>query len=231
MATYPYNPAVGGLVKAVEQFRRSFPQTVDSALLKRLGIAAANESYVINTLRFIGLIDDEGNRVEDAVAPFFGSDDDFKSGMEKAVRAAYKDLFSEYGEDAWGTDRGRLTTWFRQKDKTSELIGGRQAGTFIALAGFSGHGEDPKVGSPRDPANGAGSRSRPAAAAKRPAKPARKAAATNQPPIVSPPSRDTTGEFGLSVRIEVNLPANGTPETYDAIFASIRRNLIEREQS
>lgn len=36
-------------------------------------------------------------------------------------------------------------------------------------------------------------------------------------------------EVGLSVKIEVNLPANGTPDVYDAIFASVRKRLIDRD--
>lgn len=31
------------------------------------------------------------------------------------------------------------------------------------------------------------------------------------------------------MRIEVNLPANGDQKTYDAIFQSIRKNLIDSE--
>jgi len=34
---------------------------------------------------------------------------------------------------------------------------------------------------------------------------------------------------GLTVRIEVNLPADGDQETYDNIFRSIRKNLIDGE--
>jgi hypothetical protein len=30
----------------------------------------------------------------------------------------------------------------------------------------------------------------------------------------------------MTVRIEINLPAEGTPETYDAIFKSIKANLF-----
>jgi hypothetical protein len=33
-------------------------------------------------------------------------------------------------------------------------------------------------------------------------------------------------EVGLSVRIEVNLPPGGDADTYDAIFASIKKHLM-----
>jgi FKBP-type peptidyl-prolyl cis-trans isomerase (trigger factor) len=37
---------------------------------------------------------------------------------------------------------------------------------------------------------------------------------------------NTNKEFGLSVRVEINLPADGTKETYDNIFKSIKENLL-----
>ena len=36
-----------------------------------------------------------------------------------------------------------------------------------------------------------------------------------------------TAPFGLTVRVEVNLPADADQETYDKIFQSIRKNLID----
>lgn len=37
---------------------------------------------------------------------------------------------------------------------------------------------------------------------------------------------DGRKDMALTVRIEINLPANGSKETYDNIFKSIRANLI-----
>ncbi len=36
-------------------------------------------------------------------------------------------------------------------------------------------------------------------------------------------------DFGLTVRIEINLPADADQETYDKIFRSIKENLINAE--
>ena len=38
-------------------------------------------------------------------------------------------------------------------------------------------------------------------------------------------SSDGRKDMALTVRIEINLPANGSKETYDNIFKSIRANL------
>jgi hypothetical protein len=35
-----------------------------------------------------------------------------------------------------------------------------------------------------------------------------------------------TNNLGLTVRIEINLPAGGDQDTYDRIFKSIRENLL-----
>jgi hypothetical protein len=47
--------------------------------------------------------------------------------------------------------------------------------------------------------------------------------------IKPPPVHSGAGkrDMALTVRIEINLPAGGTQETYDAIFKSIKANLID----
>ena len=46
------------------------------------------------------------------------------------------------------------------------------------------------------------------------------------PPPEPPVDQSTIASFGLTVRVEVNLPADADQETYDKIFQSIRKNLI-----
>lgn len=40
------------------------------------------------------------------------------------------------------------------------------------------------------------------------------------------PQSEQNKTFGLSVRVEINLPANASASTYDNIFKSIRKNLL-----
>lgn len=61
---YPYVPSAGPLVKTVNHLRGSFPREVTADALRKLGGAPKNESYVINVLRFLGIIDDEGKKVK-----------------------------------------------------------------------------------------------------------------------------------------------------------------------
>jgi len=227
VATYPYTFGQGALVKSFEQFRKVFPPTVDASTLKRSNIAAANESYIINIFRFLDLIDDEGKKIDGVTDVFFHGEDEFKSGLEGLITTAYADLFAEHGANAWDEGKDGLTTWFRVKDKTSELIGGRQASTFLTLAALSGHGE------PLKPAPTTKATTPPNTVKPKSLRPLKEDSAKAAETLVTTPTPQsvpaTDSAVGLTVRVEVNLPAAGSPEVYDAIFASIRKNLIDRD--
>jgi hypothetical protein len=142
------------------------------------------------------------------------NDADFQKGFEDLVRTAYSDLFGLHRDAAWGLNTDKLISFFRSKDKTTDLVGQRQAMTFQLLAGFAGHGTAPT------PAPAA---SKPAAKSK-PAKPRAEKPTSND--NQSQIGRGGNRDFGLTVRVEVNLPAGGDQETYDRIFRSIRENLL-----
>ena len=225
MANYPYISGQGALVQTFSQLRKGFPGKVDAGYLQRFNIAPANESYVISILRFLGLIGEDGNRVEDKTGYFFGSDDSFKPGLEGTLRSAYSQLFDEMGDAALDAPKGDLTHWFRASDKTSDLVGQRQASTFQTLAALAGHGDLPAARS--------GAVKKIAAATPGPV--AKKTIAKKRTPkeqVEKPGGDDGSGggknghDVGLTVRIEVNLPPGGDAGTYDAIFASIKKHLM-----
>lgn len=231
MSTYPYVSGPGPVIQTFAQLRKGFPAKVDAGYLKRFSIAPANESYIISILRFLGLIDDDGSQREESTGYFFGGDESFTSGLEGTLQSAYSQLFDEMKVDAWTAQKEDLTNWFRAADKTSVVVGQRQASTFQTLAALAGHGEVPT-------SRGGSTSTKKAAAASRatiPKKPsakksaATKVAAENLPPAggsgngEKPPSAQGVG---LTVRIEVNLPSGGDTATYDAIFASIKKHLM-----
>ena len=55
-AKHPYIPSKGILVQLINQLRDSFPAKVDASVLKKLGIGSNNESVLVSTIRFLGLI-------------------------------------------------------------------------------------------------------------------------------------------------------------------------------
>jgi hypothetical protein len=228
MATnYPYISGSGPVVKVVQHLRRSFPPTLDADVLKKLGLAPRNESYLLNIVRFLGLIDAEGKKVEAAAKVFLIHEDvSFQKEFEPIVKKAYRELFQLHGDDAWKLSVNQLITFFRQSDGSSAVVGQRQAMTFRGVAAICGHGEMP---APKDstarvsvaPARSDGT-----------AKKEKKQVVVSAPvPALSPavhqaaPIRDP--QVGLTVRIEINLPADGSQEVYDNIFQSIRKNLID----
>jgi len=225
MPTYPYSSSTGAITQTLDQLRKSFPSKVDAAYLQRFKIAPSNESYVIAIIRFLGLIDEEGNRQDGQVNFFHGSDDTFKAGLDALLRDKYAELFGEMGDGAYTADRESLGYWFRGADKTSDLVGGRQASTFLALGAAAGKVDGvvpPKPRAASTAKGGAGSKSpKPARASKTDPE-----AAASPVDVLTAPPGDARADVGLTVRIEVNLPAGGDADTYDAIFASIKRHLI-----
>jgi hypothetical protein len=222
---FPYVASAGPLVKAVSHLRKSFPKEVTAETLRKLGVAPKNESYVINALRFLGVIDDAGAKVAAKAKAFSQHQDDaFASEFELVVKEAYEELFELHGEAAWQLDRGSLTQFFRTTDNSSDVVGRRQAGTFAALAALSGHADVPTPKSNTAP---------PRNTQPKVVKKAKKVDSTASPLAPTAPvaaqggSSNSSASVGLTVRIEVNLPVAGDQETYDRIFRSIRENLID----
>jgi hypothetical protein len=98
--------------------------------------------------------------------------------------------------------------------------------TFQTLAALAGHGEIPatratgtkKIAAPGIPTK------------KTAAKKSATSKVDTRTPPPPPPEEERTppakADVGLTVRIEVNLPPGGNADTYDAIFASIKKHLM-----
>lgn len=219
--THPYISGAGNVAQMVARLRKAFPPSVNAETVKKLGLAPNNESYVINVLQFVGVINSEGKKTSDAAKVFsHHKDEEFAQSFGELVKKAYAALFELHGEPAWELGNDELVTFFRQSDQTSEIIGKRQASTFRVLASLSGHGDLLELKAPKSP------------------KPPKQQTPTNQkkkhdqapknsvvhaPPQVNP---NSSTPLGLTVRVEINLPADGSKETYDNIFKSIKENLL-----
>lgn len=235
---HPYTSGPAGIIQTVTQLRKSFPAQVTSDTLKKLGIAPNNEGYILNILRFIGMLDSSNKRTADAAAVFNKHNDaDFQHGFAKLVVNAYHDLFELHGDSAWELPFDKLISYFRGTDHTSDLVGKRQASTFMTLAIVSGKMESAK---------------RPGAVKPKRTELAKSIGNGSKAKIIVPSSRVSAKNEGtsieavgnssampkankgnsdghamaLTVRVEINLPAGGDQETYDRIFKSIRANLL-----
>lgn len=223
---HPYIPSSGMIVQTFTQLRKMFPAKVDAETLRKLSLAPKNESMVINVLRFLGFIDDECKKTALAGTVFNKHQDDaFAAELEKVVSAAYGELFQTMGEAAWAADRSTLIGFFRVHDETSEITATRQAIAFETLASLSGHGQSvqPKVAKPKTAVKPAPVK-KSAASPKSPS--AIEVPVTQSAAGVAPITTVNGNGVGLTVRIEINLPAQGDQETYDRIFQSIKQNLL-----
>lgn len=222
MASHPYISGPGNIAQMIGYLRKNFPTTVTSDTVKKFSLAPNNESYVINALHFVGVIDEDGKRTEKGHDVFLLDDSAFPKAFSELVKDAYKDLFELRGEEAWTMSKSALTSYFRATDKTSEVIGGRQASVFVMFRGLAGYEQVGEKPTPK----AAASKPKAPKAAKTKAAPAKNEEAGQAPVTLNAPGGDSKRDVALTVRIEINLPANGSKETYDNIFKSIRANLI-----
>ena len=222
-AQHPYVQAPKHISECVGRFRRSLPTAVDASTLQKLGIASKNERYLLNTLRFLGLIED--GKPTPAARELFtrANDEEFHIRFSEIIKSHYVDLFQIRGDDAWTLNRTDLVTYFRGNDQTSEIVGTRQASTFQALSELSGHSSDSESSASRERPRVVQSTKKSTAKKASSAKSSRTDRREDSNALVVDPSAKS---IGLTVRIELNLPAGADQATYDSIFQSIRKNLI-----
>ncbi|NSY16166.1 DUF5343 domain-containing protein [Neorhizobium sp. AL 9.2.2] len=223
MASHPYISGSGNITQMISYLRKNFPATVSSETVKKYQLASNNESYVINALQFLGIIDEEGKRTEKGHDVLLLQAGEFEKAFATLVRDAYTDLFDLRGDDAWTLSKQELTAYFRTTDKTSDAIGARQAGVFLAFSALAGYEQQSAAAKPRINASNGGAKTTNVKAAKT------KPQESVTEPVITPGSHTAAGkrDMALTVRIEINLPADGSQETYDNIFKSIKANLID----
>ncbi len=225
MTTYPYN--VSGdmhLRMIIEKLRSNFLNEISKETMQKLGIAPNRENLIVKTLQFIKLFDADGKPILESETLFTEQDDKkFQLGFAKIVKTAYAELFKLHKEeDVWNLNDSELTTFFRGADRNSVATATKQVKTFNVLKEFAGKKEAKSKATAQVKSSAPTKTNKPKQATP-------KSNAPKTAPITIPTEQahlKPSGNFALSVRIEVNLPAGGTKETYDNIFKSIRENLI-----
>jgi hypothetical protein len=222
MSSHPYISGAGNITQIIGQLRKNFPSSVTSETVKKYGIASNNESYVINALQFIGAIDEGGKRTERGSAVFAThKEEDFQKAFESLIRDAYKDLFELHGDGVWTLSKEDLIGYFRTTDKTSDVIGTRQANVFRAFASLAGHSDTTVTTEAKVVLKPKQGLRRARVTTMEKAKPA-----TVQVQEARGEGKPANRDVALTVRIEINLPGDGSRETYDNIFQSIKANLL-----
>jgi hypothetical protein len=195
--------------------RSNFPAVVSADTLKKWGIAPNNENYIINVLRFLNLIDEDGKKKLEFAKAFLEPEDEaFQKKFEPIVKRAYGDLFKDYGDTGWTQPKSKLVSFFRTSDNTSAIIGDRQALTFQTLAAFAGHQPENVERTVSTTVRGA---------------PTKKRGSKSRAPereTVTKPEKPSGEKPHFTIRVEVNLPVTDDQAVYDKIFASLRANLL-----
>lgn len=233
---HPYTSGAGSITQVVNQLRRSFPGVVTAETLKKLSIAPNNESYVLNILKFIGVLDSESKKIPAAASVFNKHDQtEFQQGFADLIKKAYYELFDLHGEGGWTLELNKLISFFRTHDETSDIVGRRQATTFQTLARLAGQLQEETASSatprPAKSVVNVQTAKKNQASAKKAVEAAAASHLTTAPQPLAATSVNLNGGHkdsgvALTVRIEINLPAGGDQLTYDAIFKSIRENLM-----
>ena len=222
---YPYNVSGNAhLRNIIKKLRSNFLNEISKETMQKLGIAPNGENLILKTLKFIKLFDDDGKPILESETLFTEQDDEkFQLGFAKIVKTAYAELFKLHKEeDVWNLNDSELTTFFRGADRNSAATAKKQVQTFKVFKEFSGKKEAKTTrAAPTKPSASTKSntikKDTPKSNTSKPA---------TVPVSVGQDQLKPSGNFALSVRIEVNLPSDGTKETYDNIFKSIRENLI-----
>jgi len=227
---HPYTTTVHGLDTLIHQLRLVLPVRLTPDTLRTWDIGRSNESSLLATLRYLGVLDGDRYTLPPARVAFGAStDEEFSSRFAAMVRSAYEQLFAEHGEAAWTLPREALVAFMRRADGSGVRIADQQAMTFQALARHAGMRErTTRV------------RSRPGRErqAGRDEQRAAQAGELDAPPDplangdavlngVQPNGGDREQRSG-KIEISINLPVTHDPRVYDGIFRSLREHLLAR---
>lgn len=184
------------------------PDNFTYEFLKQLGYASSSDRSTISVMKAIGFLDPGGRPTQ--IYREYKDPSLARSAMAKALRIAYKDLFTV---DTTAPDRSfsELNGMFARLSDKGDSVTQKMAATFKTLCGLADFSAAP-VEVPSEAT----------------AAPENNGAADEQPsPAVqaAPPLGATTG---LSLRhdIHVHLPLSTDVAVYDAIFKSLKANLL-----
>jgi len=206
--TDAYLTQVKNLHSILEAIRQAHPpERFTSKFLETLDFKSTNDRPIISVLKALGFIDESGVPKQ----PYFDYMDDEKhrAVLADGIRRAYADLFKLNNEahkkdSAWVKNKFKMLA----QGSKSDIVLGRMAATFVALCKEADFSTSPKTAT------------EPVAA--KPEEPTPTVEHSAEPPV-----REVRHHrFGLAYNIQIELPAVRDQAVYDAIFRSLRENLL-----
>jgi len=233
---HPYTTTIHGLDALINRLRHEFPDRVTPETLRTWSIGRSNESSLLATLRFVGVVDEDRHTLPQAREVFRASSDEvFTKAFATMVKEAYSELFEKHGDRAWTLSRDSLISFMREADHSSARVGDLQAVTFQALARHAGEGvvqiRTPSAAGRRQAVrsggNGVERRSRGSGRGM--------ADDGDGVRIVHAGSDPSNGArdsgHASSFVINIHLPVTEDPDVYDSIFRSLLNHLLNSDIS
>jgi hypothetical protein len=183
------------------------PTKFTVAHLRGIGFKSSNDQGVLPLLKDLGFLSADG--MPTARYNEYRDRSRSKIVMGEALRQAYEELF-HIKEHPTRADRAAIEGRFKSVHNASDRVAELQASTFLALLELADLAAD--------------------------SSPKKKQKQADEPEESSGPRRESAekagglpgGQFsGLRYNIEVHLPATKDVEVYNAIFRSLRENLLE----
>lgn len=174
------------------------PDAFTVAHLKNIGFASSGDRAIIPLMKDLGLLGPEGR--PSARYHAFRDRSQSKAVLGEALREAYSDVF-HVNEHPTSADRPAIEGLFKSKHNSTDKVAQLQAMTFFALLGQA----DLK--------------------AKKPIPHIVPTVVPTEVPTDSEPSRPLLSTE-LHYTIQVHLPATKDIEVFNAIFRSLRENLL-----
>jgi len=203
MAFYTTVPSdLQDFLSKVPQF--GVPSSVDAQWLAQVGFATSNQRSILNVLRAIDAIDDDGKPTE--VWSAIRSKN--RKGIGQAIRNAYADLFSTFS-DPHKKDDEAIANFYRASTTYSSATLQRVIRTFRVLTEIADlDASEPSAGS---------------SSSSKEKKDDEKGAGTKEAPLLPP----TQAPVHLTVNIQLQLPATAEGKVYEQLFRAMRENLID----
>lgn len=111
--------------------RKQFPEQVNRAYLKQVGVAKSAHQTLLVTLRFLGLIDTEGKPTL-ALTALLKDGEEFTKGLQELTKSVYPDLLAK-PNISFGK-RPDISRYFQETYSLSPYTAKRCATFFVRLA-------------------------------------------------------------------------------------------------
>jgi hypothetical protein len=203
LSEIPYTPLAGKIEEYFKKFQEAgVPDRVNRPWLESLGFKGGNHQYIIKVLKVIDFIDDSGAPTD----LWRGYKDTIKAGavLAQGIRKGYASLFATY-EDANRKDREALYAFFSSKTGKAKPTVDLMVNTFTNLCQLAEWEKEAPVSAQKQTPS-----------------------AAELAKAVVKPEKGVVSE--LHINIQLHLPATNDSTVYDALFKSLRKNLLSGEE-